>query len=451
VARGDFLHTGTRQILVREDYDFPAAERAYGYGYGSFYLLFNPTHAGKPYDAYLFSPGCLSSATQNNTSTEPVPCVTGWPNMPPPEPPTIAKSLEFKPGFECAKAATPLEHLICTDRGLSAQDSELNVLYQYTRANLEPDAQTTLRTAQLRWLKALQTTCQLPDRGGVPSDEQVNAVACVSQQYTHRIGELLPHYMVSIAAASTVDVDFDDDEELPSTLPTDVPGAVLPHPAFGKDGAWYVTTDVGGANSPSCHRDSGNDCGAIVRLQKSASGTWLKSVIYAFQGEETGGEPENVELVIGPDNSLYGTTTVGGGSCQCGVVFRLSPPANGQTLWHYEVLHSFAGYPGDGKVQGWWHDQPLTLGPKGEIFGMTKNGGPKDAGVVFELLPAPPGRDWPEAILFTFEGQTGMPDGITNTSDSPLIDKNGTLIFPATLGNPGFGSSKEIVELHPQS
>jgi hypothetical protein len=128
-----------------------------------------------------------------------------------------------------------------------------------------------------------------------------------------------------------------------------------------------------------------------------------------------------------------------------------SPPSKGETVWRYDVLHSFAGYPGDGKVQGWAHDQPLTLGPSGEIFGATKNGGPRDAGVVFELIPAPLGRDWPEAILFSFEGQTGMPEGITDTADTPLTDDKGTLTFPVTLGNPGSAPSYETIKLTPDA
>jgi uncharacterized protein YecT (DUF1311 family) len=444
--------------LVRVEYNFPDAEQAYGYGYGSFYLLFSASHTGMPYDVFLFSPGCSSIVVQNNTATEPVPCITGWPDMPPPEPPTIPKTLAFKAGFNCAEAETPLEHLVCTDEGLAAQDSELNALYQYAIANLDADAQTTLRGTQRQWLKALHSICQLPAKGTVPSGSRSDAVACVSAQYTQRIRELLPHYTVSTTNASTGATAFEDNQDSLSTLPIEVPGTALPRPAFAKDGALYVTSDVGGANSPSCQRDSGNDCGAIVKLQKSASGKWSESMIFAFQGGETGGEPDNARLAIGPDGSLYGTTWAGGGSvrtngvpCQCGVVFRLSPPSKGETVWRYDVLHSFAGYPGDGKVQGWSHDQPLTLGPRGEIFGMTKNGGPRDAGVVFELTPAPAGRDWPEAILFSFEGQTGMPEGITDTADTPLTDDKGTLTFPVTLGNRGSASSMEIIKLTPES
>jgi len=458
VARGDFLHTGTQQILVREDYNFPDAEQAYGYGYGSFYLLFAPVGGGKPYDVFSFSSDCLSSALQKNMSSEPVQCVSGWPGLPPPETPTISKALQLKPGFDCAKARTPLEHLICMDKGLAAQDAELNTVYAYAVAGLAASGQATLQKAQLDWLKSLSSVCQLPARESVPGHELANALACVSIQYARQTAALLPQYTISIVDIGNFKSSFDDNEQISSQLPIDIPESEPAYPAFGKDGVWYVTAGTGGATNPSCHHDWGSDCGAVYELRKSASGEWSKTIIYAFQGGETGGEPDDAQLTIGPDGSLYGTTMVGGGlfraigvPCQCGVVFRLSPPSKGQTNWHYEVLHSFSGYPGDGKEQGYGQDQPLTLGARGEIFGATKVGGPTDFGVVFELLPAPTDRDWPEALLYSFDGDPEMPEGITNTSSAPLTYHNGTLTFSITIGHPGFGSSKEMIELSPKS
>lgn len=78
--------------------------------------------------------------------------------------------------------------------------------------------------------------------------------------------------------------------------------------------------------------------------------------------------------------NLYGTTIAGGdASCDCGVVFKLSPGAN--DTWTYTVLHRFTG--DDGAEP----DANLTLDGKGNIYGTTATGGAGGAGVVFEITP----------------------------------------------------------------
>jgi len=48
------------------------------------------------------------------------------------------------------------------------------------------------------------------------------------------------------------------------------------------------------------------------------------------------------------------------------------------------------------------------LGPQGELYGTTVNGGPRNAGTVYELLPpASPGGAWPELLLLSFNGTDG--------------------------------------------
>jgi uncharacterized protein YecT (DUF1311 family) len=53
--------------------------------------------------------------------------------------------------FDCAKAQTKQEKLICSDKGLSQADEEMAAAYKQARA-AGPDDATDIRLAQLQWL-----------------------------------------------------------------------------------------------------------------------------------------------------------------------------------------------------------------------------------------------------------------------------------------------------------
>ena len=85
--------------------------------------------------------------------------------------------------------------------------------------------------------------------------------------------------------------------------------------------------------------------------------------------------------ILDQAGKLYGTTTAGGSSCGCGVVYQLSPQGDGS--WKYILLHTFTG------PDGILPDANLTLGPDGKLYGTTVGGGPPGhaGGVVFQLTP----------------------------------------------------------------
>lgn len=60
-------------------------------------------------------------------------------------------------GFDCAKASTPTEKAICADPTLSELDSKLTTLYSSLRKSLPPDQVTTLKSAQVAWLRESRT------------------------------------------------------------------------------------------------------------------------------------------------------------------------------------------------------------------------------------------------------------------------------------------------------
>jgi len=148
-----------------------------------------------------------------------------------------------------------------------------------------------------------------------------------------------------------------------------------------------------------------------------ASAAPVETVLYDFSGAADGGF-SFAALALGAKGALYGTTSAGG-SAGLGTVFKLTPPAAGATRWTQAVLHAFTG-GADGSAP----IVSVILGAKGQLYGVTYQGGGANAGTVFELVP-PSGTatSWTEKILYTF---TGGADG-ANPAGRLALAKNGVL------------------------
>jgi uncharacterized repeat protein (TIGR03803 family) len=120
--------------------------------------------------------------------------------------------------------------------------------------------------------------------------------------------------------------------------------------------------------------------GVVYKLDSTAHLT----VLYSFTGRADGGTPWG-GVTRDSAGNLYGTTNMGGPSGR-GVVFKVDP--SGQET----VLYSFTGGDDGGSPQA-----GVVLDPSGNIYGITYNGGPVSAGVVFELDTA--GQ---ETVLYRF-------------------------------------------------
>jgi uncharacterized repeat protein (TIGR03803 family) len=140
--------------------------------------------------------------------------------------------------------------------------------------------------------------------------------------------------------------------------------------------------------------------GAAAQCQAAPTET----VLYSFSG--TGTNPDGARpmagLVAGPDGNLYGTTSEGGNSiCTCGAVFRLTPPAQGQTTWTETVVYSFQGYPNDGQAPF----ATLLFDQAGNLYGTTLLGGAAQSGTIF-MIQGATGFNPSETILYQFAGPT---------------------------------------------
>jgi uncharacterized repeat protein (TIGR03803 family) len=174
---------------------------------------------------------------------------------------------------------------------------------------------------------------------------------------------------------------------------------------FDSKGNMYGTTYAGGS-SAKCSVAGG--CGVVFELSPSADG-WVESVLYSFNGQKDGFGPEGY-LVFDRAGNLYGVTREGGNlSCSiqgaavgCGTVFELLKTSGG---WRLSVLHTFTG-GADGAVAA----GGLVMDSSGNLFDTTIFGGSRSGicalygcGVAFRLSRNPAGK-WLQDTIHTFTG-----------------------------------------------
>jgi len=121
-------------------------------------------------------------------------------------------------------------------------------------------------------------------------------------------------------------------------------------------------------------------------------------VLHSFAGYPGDGEYPLSGLVIDKKNNLYGTTEQGGAHGD-GTVFKLTA-AGTETL-----LYSFGSHTGDGSNT--YPYAGLVRDKKGNLYGTTIFGGADNDGIVFEISPHHGGSVWTETILHTFTGEPG--------------------------------------------
>ena len=92
-----------------------------------------------------------------------------------------------KPGFDCAKAGSAVDRLICSDDGLAKLDRALAEQYEELHRTLTPEGFAVLRSGQRNWL-ASRSRCVAKD---VTHDQ---GVQCLSEHYTDRANDLNAQY-----------------------------------------------------------------------------------------------------------------------------------------------------------------------------------------------------------------------------------------------------------------
>jgi uncharacterized repeat protein (TIGR03803 family) len=214
---------------------------------------------------------------------------------------------------------------------------------------------------------------------------------------------------------------------------------------FDGAGNLYGTTFQGGLIDGGYCRAG---CGTVFQLAPptTAGGAWTETVIHFFFGGQ--GSFPLAAPILDAKGDLYGTTR-SGGKADAGLVYRLAPPAAGQTTWAYKVLHAFAGGSTDGAAPF----AGVTLHGKGVLYGTTANGGSGQFGTVFQLAPpAIAGGAWIETVLFNFSGLHVVPNDAANPAGNLVFDAAGNIYGMAGGGgdyNDCFAGCGAVFQLSP--
>jgi uncharacterized repeat protein (TIGR03803 family) len=175
---------------------------------------------------------------------------------------------------------------------------------------------------------------------------------------------------------------------------------------------------------------NGGGCGIVFNLKLSGAET----VLYRFVGGVDGTKPGNGELAFDTEGNIYGTTELGG-PANLGTVFSLTF-AYGS--WAETRLHSFGGGIGDGAIPF----GGVIFDNAGNLYGTTVgggNGGGGNGGTVFQLTPS--GTFWTETVLYEFCQNVG--DGC-NPSAGLIFDQSGNLYGSAASAVRGSGAVFEL-------
>jgi uncharacterized repeat protein (TIGR03803 family) len=210
----------------------------------------------------------------------------------------------------------------------------------------------------------------------------------------------------------------------------------------GKGGVLYGVTTTGGPAG-----EAGFGTAYALLPPKGGTGAWRVKVLHAFTGVANGdGGYPGAGLAAGPGGVLYGTTNVGGTATSDntlgnGVVYELSPPANGATAWTETVIYRFGGP--DGSTP----DGALLVDKSGALYGTTYVGGSAGEGAVFKLVPpASQGGSWTESVLHSFNASVGG-DGAIPGAEQLVMDKSGALYGTASQG--GANNDGAVFKLAP--
>jgi uncharacterized repeat protein (TIGR03803 family) len=176
--------------------------------------------------------------------------------------------------------------------------------------------------------------------------------------------------------------------------------------------------------------------GTVFKLTPNVDGSWTESMLYSFTGGRDGGQPTSA-LIFDASGSLYGTTNFGGNDND-GTVYKLTRNSDGS--WIETVIHSFNGRDGEIPVAG------LVFDATGNLYGTATLGGAYGHGVVFKLAPNS-GGSWTESTLHDFKGgkDGGYPD-----HGHLIFDAAGNL-YGVTAGWYGGDSNGTVFELTPNS
>jgi hypothetical protein len=162
-------------------------------------------------------------------------------------------------------------------------------------------------------------------------------------------------------------------------------------------------------------------CGTVFELKPNAA---KPQVLYSFCSETNcaDGLVPAGGLIWDGSGNLYGTSAGTTAVANGGAVFKLMPPAAGESTWSPQVLYTFCTQGNTACPDGSGPSGPLVMDGSGNLYGTTVYGGsgPQGAapgsGTVFELKPPEiviiKSAKWSESVLHSFVAGDGQfPNG----------------------------------------
>jgi uncharacterized repeat protein (TIGR03803 family) len=119
------------------------------------------------------------------------------------------------------------------------------------------------------------------------------------------------------------------------------------------------------------------------------------TILHSFGSIRNDGAAPGSGVIIDQNGNLFGTTGVTGSKFN-GIVFELSPPAQGEP-WTETIIHRFHGTP-DGRSP---LDRPVMTA-NGALAGTTSRGGVDDLGIAYSFTPPVNGGTWTRRIIHSF-------------------------------------------------
>jgi uncharacterized repeat protein (TIGR03803 family) len=177
--------------------------------------------------------------------------------------------------------------------------------------------------------------------------------------------------------------------------------------------------------------------GPIFKLTNH-NGNWILNRLHSFPDPSLPHDGAGVSyMTLGPDGNLYGVTS-GGGAHNTGTVFKLSPPPT----FCRAVLCPWVEttlYDFAARMNG-WEPNSLLLDSHGVIYGTTEIGGNDNCGLVYQLLPTQNG--WTYSVMHTFSRAYECGPG-----SSLALDSAGNLYGATRYAVPG--NCGEVYQLTP--
>jgi uncharacterized repeat protein (TIGR03803 family) len=168
-----------------------------------------------------------------------------------------------------------------------------------------------------------------------------------------------------------------------------------------------------------------------------ANGVWTATNLHTFVGGSKDGLNPEGSPAVDAEGSVYGTTE-NGGKKNYGTIWKLIPVTKGKNKGTYteQILHIF-----DTTEYGEYPWAGVTVDSNGNIFGTTVFGGSSNAGTIFELHRVGAHYHFEDYWNFSFE------DGY-NPHASPILDSAGNLYGTTPVGGPFvYGTVYEITPI----